>query len=137
PLPKGEGVTARKERLLLWIQKLIAISLVALLIVPVGLHLIALPYRVGRATFAAGSFSGWLALFITIAVVITFDKVFRKPISVATLSASLLAAGSLAAFGVARFGVCRWSGLDVLLGAFILIALLLLLSGSLFKYEWL
>ena len=133
PLPKGEGVTARKERLLLWIQKLIAISLVALLIVPVGLHLIALPYRVGRATFAAGSFSGWLALFITIAVVIAFDKVFRKPISVATLSASLLAAGSLAAFGVARFGVGRWAGLHVLLGACILIAWLLLLARDLPK----
>ncbi|PYS34366.1 MAG: hypothetical protein DMF75_06675, partial [Acidobacteria bacterium] len=133
PLPKGEGVTARKERLLLRIQKLIAIYLVALLIVPVALHLIALPYRVGRGTFAAGSFSGWLALFITIAVVIAFDKVFRRPISVTTLSVSLLAAGSLAAFGVARFGVARWAGLHVLLGVYILIAWLLLLARDLPK----
>ncbi len=133
PLPKGEGVIARKERLLLRIQKLIAISFVVLFIVPVALHLIALPYRVGRATFAAGSFGGWLALSMTIAVLIAFDKVFRKPISVAILCSSLLGFSSLAAFGMAHFGVARWAGLHVLVGAFILIAWLLLLARDLPK----
>src|SRR5438067_8310488 len=72
PLPKGEGVIARKERLFLRLQKLIAISLVTLLIVPVALHLISLPYRVGRPAFAAGSFGGWLALSMTIPVPLSF-----------------------------------------------------------------
>jgi hypothetical protein len=113
------------ERALLSCQKLIGVCLTSLFIVPVALHLIALPYRAGQATFVAGHFEGWLAVFLTMAVVITFDKLLRKPISVAFLSGSLLALGALLAFGIARFGVPRWAGLHVLLGALILIAWLL------------
>ncbi len=126
-LPKREGV-------FLTCQKLIAISVNALLIVPVALHLIALPYRAGPGTFAAGSFNGWLAVLLTIGVVIAFDKLFRKPLSVISVSASLLAMGSLAAFGIARFGVARWAGLHVLLGSLVLIAWLLLLARRLPKF---
>lgn len=127
PLPKG-------ERVLLICQKLIAIFVNALLIVPVAMHLIAVPYRVGPGTFAAGEFNGWLAVLLTVAVVIAFDKLFNKPISVASLSLSLLALGSLGAFGAARFGVARWAGLHVLLGSFVLIAWLLLLTRHLPEY---
>ena len=127
PLPKGEGV-------FLTCQKLIAIFVNAFLIVPVALHLIALPYRAGPGTFVAGEFNGWLAVLLTIAVVIAFDKLFRKPLSVASLSLSSLAVGSLGAFGAARFGVARWAGLHVLLGSFVLIAWLLLLARRLPKY---
>lgn len=127
PLPQGEGV-------FLTCQKLIPIFLNALLIVPVALHLIALPYRAGLGTFAAGEFNGWLAVLLTVAVVIAFDKLFRKPLSVASLSLSLLSLASLGAFGFARFGVARWAGLHVLLGSFVLIAWLLLLARRLPKY---
>jgi hypothetical protein len=127
PLPKAEGV-------FLTCQKLIPIFLNAFLIVPVALHLIALPYRAGPGTFVAGEFNGWLAVLLTVAVVIAFDKLFRKPLSVASLSLSLLAVGSLGAFGAARFGVARWAGLHVLLGSFVLIAWLLLLARRLPKY---
>ena len=119
------------EHVLLTCQKWIVIGFLTLFIVPVALHLIAVPYQVRAATFAAGSINGWLALLLTIPVVVAFDKVFRKPLSVAWLAGSLLAAGSLAAFGVARFGVSRWAGLHVLLGALVLIAWMLLLGKDL------
>ena len=119
------------ERFLLSIQKLIPILLSALLIVPVALHLIALPYRAGPGTFAAGGFNGWLAVLLTIGVVIAFDKCLRRPLTLVFVSASLLAVGSLGAFGIARFGVARWAGLHVLLGALVLIAWLLLFSRDL------
>ena len=127
PVPKGEGV-------LLTCQKLIPITLNALLMVPVALHLIALPYRAGPGTFATGRLNGWLAVFLTIAVVIAFDKVLKKPITAVLASGSLLAIGLLAAFGVARFGVPTWAGLHVLLGALILTAWLLLFIRDLPKF---
>jgi hypothetical protein len=133
PLPKGEGASSGSERFLLRCQKLIAISFVVSFIVPIALHLIALPYRAGPATFTAGSFAGWLAVLLAVAVVIAFDKLFRKPVSVTFLAASLLAVGSLGAFGIARFGVTRWAGLHLLLGALVLIAWLLLLARDLPK----
>jgi len=80
-----------RERFLLSCQKGIAIFFVALFIVPIGLHLIALPYRAGAATFGAGSFNGWLAVLLTVSVAVVFDKLFGKPLSVAFLAASLLA----------------------------------------------
>jgi hypothetical protein len=126
-------ILAGSERALLTFQKLIAVGLLALFIIPIVLHLIALPNRAGAATFVAGRLNGWLALFLTIAVVVAFDKVFRKPVSVASVAGSLLAGASLLAFGVAQFGVTRWAGLHVLLGALILIAWLLLLAKGLPK----
>ena len=131
---RNPGRPVGSERVLLNCQKLIAIFLNAVLIVPVALHLIALPYRAGPGTFVAGEFNGWLAMLLTVAVVIAFDKLFRKPLSVASLSLSLLAAGSLGAFGAARFGVAKWAGLHVLVGSFVLIAWLLLLARRLPKY---
>jgi hypothetical protein len=136
PLPKGEGVSepAGTERLLLSVQELIPITLNALLIVPIALHLIALPYRAGPGTFATGGFNGWLALLLTIGVVIAFDKVLKKPITAVLASGSLLGIGSLAAFGIARFGVPTWAGLHVLLGALILTAWLLLFIRNVPKF---
>ncbi len=122
------------EHFLLGCQKGIAIFFVAVFIVPIELHLIALPYRAGAATFVAGSFNGWLALLLTVAVVIVFDKLFGKPLSVAAFAVSLLAAGALGAFGIARFGVAKWAGLHVLLGAVITIAWALLLAKDLAKF---
>jgi hypothetical protein len=122
------------ERFLLRVQRLIPISLNSLLIVPVALHLIALPYRAGPGTFAAGGFNGWLAALLTVGVVIAFDKVLKKPLTVILVSASLLAIGSLGAFGIARFGVARWAGLHVLLGALVLIAWLLLYMRDVPKF---
>jgi len=122
------------ERFLLNTQKLIPIALSALLIVSVALHLIVLPYRAGPGTFAAGGFNGWLAVLLTVGVVIAFDKLLRKPLTLIFVSASLLAVGSLGAFGIARFGVARWAGLHVLLGALVLIAWLLLFIRDLPKF---
>ncbi|HMJ25451.1 MAG TPA: hypothetical protein VK475_06465, partial [Pyrinomonadaceae bacterium] len=129
-MPAGDPPVSN-ERRLLTAQKLLPICLNALVIVPLALHLIVLPYRAGRGTFAAGRFNGWLALFLTIAVVITLNKLCRKPLTVILLSGSLLAIGSLSAFATARFGVARWAGLHVLLGALVLIAWLLLWAKDL------
>jgi hypothetical protein len=123
-----------REHFLLSCQKGIAIFLVAAFIVPIALHLIALPNRAGAATFVAGSFNGWLAVLLTVAVAIVFAKLFWKPLSVANLAASLLAMGTLAAFGVARFGVAKWAGLHVLLGAVILNAWVLFFARDLPKF---
>ena len=120
-----------REHFLLSCQKGIAIFFVTIFIVPIALHLIALPNRAGAATFVAGSFNGWLAVLLTVAVAIVFAKLFWKPLGVATLAASLLATGALGAFGVARFGVTKWAGLHVLLGGIVLIAWALLLAKDL------
>jgi hypothetical protein len=128
-----QPVSTASERRLLTAQKLIAVSLNSLLIAPVALHLIAFPHRAGIGMNAAGSFTGWLALFLTVAVVIAFDKVFAKPVSVLALCAWLLAMGSLTAFGVAPFGPATWLGFHVLLVAFALTAWLLLLARDLPK----
>jgi hypothetical protein len=122
------------ERFLLTCQKRMAVGLLVLFIVPIGLHLIALPNRVGFGTFIAGSLNGWLALLLTVAVVVAFDKVFRKSISVVLLAASLVAAASLAAFGIAQFGVSRWAGLHVLLASLVMIAWLLLFAKDLERW---
>lgn len=122
---------AGNERGLLICQKWIAISFAALFIVPVTLHLIALPYRAGAATFASGSFNGWLAVLLTVAVAVVCANLLRKPVRVAGFAASMLAMGSLASFGVARFGVAKWAGFHVLLGALILTTWLLLLAKNL------
>lgn len=131
PLPLGEGVPLTTERVLLTFQKLIAIGFVVSFILPLALHLIAFPYRVGRATFTAGSLLSWIAILLTIAVVVALDKLFRKPLSVLSLTASLLAIASIAAFAIAQFGVAKWAGLHVLLGGLILIAWLLHLARDL------
>jgi hypothetical protein len=133
-MPAGDPQPAGSERILLTCQKFIPISLNALLILPVALHLIALPYRAGPGTFATGRFNGWLAVLLTIAVVIAFAKVLKKPITAVLASGSLLAIGSLSAFGIARFGVPTWAGLHVLLGALILTAWLLLFLRDLTRF---
>ena len=119
------------ERVLLIIQKFIAISLVACFIAPVALQLIALPDRAGIGTFAAGGFNGWLALGLIIAVVIAFDKLFSRAFSVTVLAFLLLGAGSLVAFKVSRFGVAGWAGLHVLLASLILIPWVILFARDL------
>jgi hypothetical protein len=124
---------AGNERVLLTVQEFIPICVNTLLIGSVALHLIALPHRAGQGTFAAGGFNGWLAVLLTVSVVIAFDKLFRKPLAVIPLAGSLLAIGCLGAFGSARFGVAKWSGLHVLLGALVLTAWLVLWARELPK----
>jgi hypothetical protein len=130
---KSAEPPAGSERLLLSCQKWMAVGFVVLFIVPIGLHMIAVPNRTGLATFAAGGLVGWLAVLLTIASVVAFKKVFKKPISMALLAASLLAVASLAAFGIAEFGVSRWAGLHVLLGCLVAIAWALLFAKDLPK----
>ena len=119
--------------MLLTCQQWIAITLAALFIVPIALHLIAFPDRVGLATVSAASLNGWIALLLTIAVAVLFHKVVQKPLRVAVLAAALVAAGFLAAFGAARFAVANWAALHVLLGGLVLISWVLLLIRNLPK----
>ncbi len=123
----------RDERVLLTCQKFIGIFFVAFFIAPIGLRLIALPDQAGTGTFAAGRFDGWLALLLVVGVVIAFDKLFWRPLSVALVAISLLGAGSLVAFGVSEFGVAGWAGLHVLLAALIFISWLMILARDLPK----
>lgn len=132
-LSNGEGSPQGRELLLLTFQQWIAITLAALFIVPIALHLIAFPDRVGVATVSAASLNGWIALLLTIAVAVLFHKVVRKPLRVAVLAAALVGAGFLAAFGAARFAVANWAALHVLLGGLVLISWVLLLMRNLPK----
>ena len=131
PVPKVTRDPLRVELILLTCQKYLAISFLALFIVPIVLRLIAFPNQAGAGTFAAGRFEGWLALLLVVALAIAFDKVFWRPLSARLLAATLMGAGSLLAFRVARFGVGQWAGLHVLLAAMILIPWLLLLARDL------
>src|SRR5262249_15515181 len=135
-LASGSSPLARQfrpEHFLLTLQKFIAIFFLAAFIVPVALRLIVLPDQVGVGTFAAGGFNGWLALALTIAAVIAFNKLAWRSFSVTLLAQSLLAAGSLIAFRVARFGVAGWAGLHVLLAALIFVPWFLLFLKDLPK----
>jgi len=109
-------------------QKWLAISFVALFTAPTLLHLIEFPYAAGRATFAAGSFTGWLALLLTIVAVITIQKNFAKPIQAIGVAAALGAIASLTAFRGAEISVANWAGLHIFLGAFVIVAWLMLLA---------
>src|SRR5206468_1229956 len=110
----AEGMRT-KERVLLIIQESLAIALNAVLIVPLTLYLIAFPDAVGRGTFAASSFTGWLALSLTIAAVFTFHKASSKAIYFVGLAASLLSLGALTAFRFSQAGAANWAALHVLL----------------------
>lgn len=119
------------ERALLICQHGLAIALNALLIVPLVLHLIAFPDRVGLATFAAGSFNAWLALFLTIAAVLAFHKVSSRPLHFVGLTASLLSGGALISFRLAEFGVANWAGLHILLASLVVTGWALLVARGL------
>jgi len=119
------------ERVLLTCQNAFAIALLALLIVPLALHLIAFPDLPGPATFAAGSFIGWLALLLTIAAFLGFHKTFGRCLHFVFVALALLAAGALVSFRLAQIGAAQWAGLHVLLAALIVIAWLLLVMREL------
>jgi hypothetical protein len=116
----------RVERVLLSCQMSFAIILNALIIIPLLLHLVASPNEVGRATFAAGNFTGWLALFLTIAAVPAYHKVSIKPVRFVALAVSLVAIAALFSFRFAQLSVANWAGLHVFLAASAAIAWLLL-----------
>jgi len=118
-------------RALLTCQVLFAVAFNTLVIVPILLHMIALPDRVGLATFASGSFTGWLALFLTMAAVIGFHKASAKAIHFAGLAAVLLAVGALISFRLAPLGVANWAGFHILLAMLAVIAWLLLAARDL------
>lgn len=122
---------APTSRLLLTCQVLFAIALNALVIVPLVLHMIVVPDRVGRATFAGGGFTGWLAVSLTIAAVIVFYKASAKAIRFVSLALSLLALGALISFRLAPLGVANWGGLHILMASLVVIAWLLLAARDL------
>jgi hypothetical protein len=118
-------------RALLTCQITFAVAFNTLVIVPLLLHMIAFPDRVGLATFAGGRFTGWLALFFTIAAVIGFHKASAKAIRFAGLAAALLAVGALISFRLAPLGVANWAGFHILLAMLAVIAWLLLAARNL------
>ncbi len=119
------------ERALLTAQQFLAIGLSALLMIPLLLNLIALPYRVGRGTFAAGSFIGWLAVLLTIAAAVAVHKLLTKPVHALGLAVSLLALAALLSFRLAQVEVASWTGLHALLGSLVVIPWLLLFAREL------
>jgi hypothetical protein len=119
------------ERVLLPCQVSFAVVLNALIIIPLLLHLVASPNEVGRATFMAGSFTGWLACFLTIAGVLAYHKVLLKPVHFVGLAVSLLGVAALLSFRFAQLSVANWSGLHVLLGGLVAIAWLLFAARDL------
>jgi hypothetical protein len=118
-------------RALLTCQILFAIALNALVIAPLVLHMIAVPDRVGRATFAGGGFTGWLAVSLTIASVIVFYKASAKAIRFVSLAAALLALGALISFRLAPLGIANWAGLHILMASLVAIAWILLAARDL------
>jgi hypothetical protein len=125
------GGMRTEERVLLIIQASLAIALNAALIVPLVLHLIAFPDAVGRGTFAASSFTGWLALLLTIAALFTFHKASAKAIYFVGLAALLLSIGALTAFRFSQTGAANRTALHGLLTALVMIAWLLLAARRL------
>jgi hypothetical protein len=119
------------ERALLICQQALAIALNALLILPLVSHLVAFPDGAGLATFAAGSFNAWLALFLTIAAVMAFHKAASRPLHFVGLTVSLLAVGALLSFRLAEFGVANWAGLHILLASLVVAGWLLLVARGL------
>jgi len=95
------------------------------------LYLVAFPYAVGRGTFAAGSFTGWLALSLTIGAVLAFHKASARAIHFAGPAVSLLAFGALTAFRFSQGGGVNWAALHVLLAMFVVIAWVLLAARGL------
>src|SRR6185503_2010297 len=126
-----KDVPLRAERILLTIQLGLASALNAVLIVPFVLYLVAFPYAVGRGTFAAGSFTGWLALLLTIGAVLAFHKASARAIHFAGPAVSLLAFGALTAFRFSQSGGVNWAALHVLLAMFVVIAWVLLAARGL------
>lgn len=125
------GGMRTQERILLLIQESLAIALNALLIVPLALYLIAFPDAVGRGTFAASCFTGWLALSLTIAAGFAFHKASAKAIHFAGLAAALLGLGALTAFRFSQTGDANWAALHVLLAMLVIIAWLVLAARGL------
>ena len=121
------------ERTLLSLQIAIAATLIASVVLPTGMHLIASPGRAGLGTNAAGSFIGWVGLLLAVSAIIVFHKSLQKSLSVTTFAFALVAAGMLAAFGAARFGVAKWAGFHVLIATLILIAWLIFSAKDLQK----
>ena len=112
---------ARAELALLNWQRLFPIILNGFVLVPIAVHLIALPPRVARATFAAGAFNGWVALWLTIVAALALSRFRFKPVKVTGVGLSLISIALLLAFRTAQFGVANWAGLHVLLATLILI----------------
>ena len=116
---------------LLATQQFLAIGFNALFIAPLLLHLIALPYRVGRGTFAGGRGIGWLAVLLTIGAIVAVNKVLTRPAHALGLAAALLALASLLSFRVAEVDVANWTGLHAWLASLVAIPWLLLLAREL------
>jgi hypothetical protein len=121
----------RVERVLLPCQVALAVVLNALIIIPLILHLVVAPDEVGRGTFAAGNFAGWLALFLTIAAVASYHKVSARAVHLVALAASLAGVAALLSFRLAPVSVANWAGLHVLVAAFGVIAWVLLAARHL------
>ena len=121
----------RIEAGLLICQCWLAVALNALIVVPLLLRLVAFPDTAGAATFAGGSFTGWLALFLTIAAAISWHKVSARPVHFAGLATSLLAVAALMSFRFASLAVANWSGLHVLLATLIVGSWVLLAARDL------
>jgi len=116
---KTEDPTRTERALLNW-QRLVPIILNGFVIVPIAVHMIALPPRVARATFAAGAFNGWVALLLTIIAAFALSRFRFKPVRVTGAGLSLISIALLLAFRTAQFGVANWAGLHVLLASLIL-----------------
>ena len=119
-----------EQALLDW-ERLFAILLNALVIIPIAVHLIVLPQRVSRATFAAGGFNGWIALLLSLVAAFAFGRLLQRPVKLIGLGFSLVAIGSLLAFRTSQFGVPNWAGFHVLLAGLILISWAALLARNL------
>jgi hypothetical protein len=119
------------ERVLLPCQVSFAVVLNALIIIPLLLHLVAAPNEVGRGTFVAGSFTGWLACFLTIAGVLAYHKVSLKPVHFVGLAVSLLGIAALLSFRFAQLSVPNWAGLHILLAGLVIVAWLLFAARDL------
>jgi hypothetical protein len=126
-----KNASVGNERVLLVIQASLAIALNAVLIASLTLYVVAFPAAVGRGTIAASSFTGWLALSLTIAAVVTLHKASARAIQFVGLAISFLAIGALISFRFAQAGGANWAALHVLLASLVIIAWLLLAARSL------
>jgi hypothetical protein len=127
---KTEVPTGTEQALLQW-QRVFPIVVNGLVIIPIAVHMIVSPMRVGRATFAAGGFNGWVALLLTMVAAFASARLFFRPLKVIGPALGLIAMASLLSFRIAHLGVANWAGFHVLLGLLVLIAWLMLLARAL------
>jgi hypothetical protein len=113
---------------LLELQIGMAVVLNVIVLLPIAIGLVLVPEPAGIGTLAAGSFLGWLSLFITLLAVAWLVRTGGQKLSAVALAGALWGISCLIAFSVSD--ASGWVGLHALTVATTITAGLLVLAAS-------